>query len=92
MPRNPTSHRIPPCHPARPTTETVTNVATGLIQGGRGGPEDELLNDGQEEVFSRYEVEQGRIEHHSGEEPRALSQSALLPATSEGRSKRQGLV
>ena len=31
--------------------------------GGRGGPEDELLIDGQEEVFSRTEVESGRIEH-----------------------------
>lgn len=30
---------------------------------------EELLNDGQEEVFSRTEVESGRIEHHVGEEP-----------------------
>ena len=37
---------------------------SGLVQGGRGGPEDELLDDGQEEVFSRTEVESGRIEHH----------------------------
>jgi len=29
---------------------------------------DELLVDGQEEVFSRSEVESGRVEHHSGEE------------------------
>lgn len=29
---------------------------------------DELLIDGQEEVFSRSEVERGRIEHHAGEE------------------------
>ncbi len=28
--------------------------------------EDELLIDGQEEVFSRSEVERGRIEHHAG--------------------------
>jgi hypothetical protein len=35
----------------------------GLILGGRGGPENELLEDGQEEVFSRTEVESGRIEH-----------------------------
>lgn len=28
--------------------------------------EDELLVDGQEEVFSRSEVERGRIEHHAG--------------------------
>lgn len=30
--------------------------------------EGELLIDGQEEVFSRAEIESGRIEHHSGEE------------------------
>lgn len=35
----------------------------GLVTGGRGGPDDELLIDGQEEVFSRSEVELGRIEH-----------------------------
>ena len=29
-------------------------------------PEDELLIDGQEEVFSRTEVEAGRIEHNTG--------------------------
>lgn len=29
---------------------------------------DELLIDGQEEVFSRTEVESGRFEHHVGEE------------------------
>lgn len=28
-------------------------------------PSDQLLDDGQEEVFSRYEVEHGLIEHHS---------------------------
>ncbi len=38
-------------------------TSPGLVVGGRGGPEDELLNDGQEEVFSRSEVELGRIEH-----------------------------
>jgi hypothetical protein len=32
----------------------------------RPAHEDELLIDGQEEVFSRSEVEAGRIEHHSG--------------------------
>ena len=39
----------------------------GLAQGGLGGAEDELLESGQEEVFSRTEVESGVIEHHSGE-------------------------
>jgi len=37
----------------------------GLVQGGLGGPEDQLLEAGQEEVFSRDEVESGRIEHHA---------------------------
>lgn len=39
--------------------------ASGLAQGGLGGPEDQLLEAGQEEVFAREEVETGRIEHHS---------------------------
>jgi hypothetical protein len=38
---------------------------SGLVVGGLGGPEDELLESGQEEVFSRTEVESGRIEHHT---------------------------
>ena len=37
----------------------------GLAVGGLGGPEEELLESGQEEVFSRTEVELGRIEHQS---------------------------
>lgn len=37
----------------------------GLAVGGLGGPEDELLEAGQEEVFSRTEVELGRVEHQS---------------------------
>lgn len=39
--------------------------AAGLAQGGLGGPEDEILEAGQEEVFSRIEVETGRIEHNT---------------------------
>ncbi|QYC10673.1 hypothetical protein [Brevundimonas nasdae] len=36
---------------------------------------EELLVDGQEEVFSRTEVESGRMEHHAGEErPQGQSQ------------------
>ncbi|MEJ6791091.1 hypothetical protein BrevBR_16230 [Brevundimonas sp. BR2-1] len=35
----------------------------GLVVGGQGGSRKELLEDGQEEVFSRTEVETGRIEH-----------------------------
>ncbi|MFN4068145.1 MAG: hypothetical protein ACK4IW_01875 [Brevundimonas aurantiaca] len=41
------------------------SAASGLAQGGLGGPEDQLLEAGQEEVFAREEVETGRIEHHS---------------------------
>ena len=37
----------------------------GLVAGGLGGPGEELLEAGQEEVFSRTEVESGRIEHQS---------------------------
>ena len=51
------------------TPETQPTAANdkrrGNALGGRGGPEDELLIDGQEEVFSRTEVELGRIEHHT---------------------------
>ncbi len=49
-------------------------AGSGLVVGGLGGPQDELLESGQEEVFSRTEVESGRIEHQadtdgSGERP-----------------------
>ena len=48
----------------RPTDKSPAPAApSGLIVGGLGGPEDELLEAGQEEVFSRTEVETGRIEH-----------------------------
>lgn len=52
--------------------QTSPDDTPGLVVGGQGGPEEELLEDGQEEVFSRTEVESGRIEHKaeagSGEE------------------------
>lgn len=35
---------------------------------GAVGEDEELLMDGQEEVFARTEVELGRIEHHAGED------------------------
>lgn len=47
-------------------TTPSKSAPSGLIVGGRGGPEDELLEDGQEEVFSRAEVEGGVIEHRRG--------------------------
>lgn len=40
--------------------------SAGLVVGGLGGPEEEMLDSGQEEVFSRTEVESGRIEHQAG--------------------------
>jgi hypothetical protein len=40
-----------------------TAASSGLVVGGLGGDDDQLLEDGQEEVFSRAEVEAGRIEH-----------------------------
>lgn len=45
--------------------ENPPSKASGLVVGGLGGPEEELLEAGQEEVFSRTEVESGRIEHHA---------------------------
>lgn len=50
----------------RPHSETLnTPQAPGAPSGDFGAPEDELLVDGQEEVFSRSEVESGRIEHQA---------------------------
>ena len=43
----------------------VYTSADGLIQ---EGSDEELLIDGQEEVFARTEVERGRVEHHAGED------------------------
>lgn len=43
----------------------VADEPRNIAMGGRGGPEDELLESGQEEVFSRTEVEEGRIEHNT---------------------------
>lgn len=40
------------------------SASSGLVVGGLGGDEDQLLEDGQEEVFSRAEVEAGKVEHH----------------------------
>jgi hypothetical protein len=47
----------------RKTENPPASTPSGLVVGGLGGPEDELLEAGQEEVFSRTEVESGRIEH-----------------------------
>jgi hypothetical protein len=45
--------------------QTVADEPRGIAMGGRGGEGTELLETGQEEVFSRTEVEEGRIEHNS---------------------------
>lgn len=81
----------PPSSPAVPCPDTTANdqaagrdpkaatpgvTPSGLVQGGLGGPEDELLESGQEEVFSRTEVETGRIEHSAGSGPLATTPRA----------------
>ena len=50
-----------------PSRSQAADARSGLAQGGLGGAGTELLDSGQEEVFSRAEVESGRIEHHTGE-------------------------
>ncbi|MBD3837002.1 hypothetical protein [Brevundimonas sp.] len=52
----------------------------GLVQGGLGGPEDQLLEAGQEEVFARAEVESGRIEHHADTQTRP-SRAEVQPSS-----------
>lgn len=49
----------------KPDKPTPATKPSGLVVGGLGGPQEELLEAGQEEVFSRSEVESGRIEHHA---------------------------
>ncbi|HZW16588.1 MAG TPA: hypothetical protein VFF66_10090 [Brevundimonas sp.] len=48
---------------SKPPDRTPAARSSGLVVGGLGGPEEEMLESGQEEVFSRTEVESGRIEH-----------------------------
>lgn len=47
-------------------------------------PEDELLIDGQEEVFSRSEVELGRIEHHTAAGGQMSRPPQLSPVPPDG--------
>lgn len=58
---------------------------SGLVVGGQGGPIDELLEDGQEEVFSRTEVEMGASEHQAAAGGGAGADS---PVGDTGRSER----
>ena len=71
-------------------TDKPPAAASGLVVGGLGGPDPELLESGQEEVFSRTEVESGRIEHqakaggeavgpHRGEGPRPVRRPGREP-------------
>lgn len=62
-------------------------------------PEDELLEDGQEEVFSRTEVLLGRIEHHAeaggareaeGGEPDGAGQDGEEPEEEASRTRPEG--
>jgi len=64
------ARREPASRPSRwlvmdKTDDKPPSKVSGLVVGGLGGSEDELLEAGQEEVFSRTEVESGRIEHHT---------------------------
>ncbi|WP_292045631.1 MULTISPECIES: hypothetical protein [unclassified Brevundimonas] len=67
----------------------MTGGASGLIQGGLGGPEDQLLEDGQEEVFSRAEVESGRIEHHADTQTRPDPEQIELLSPPESPEQNQ---
>lgn len=61
-------------------------LQSGLIVGGQGGPVDELLEDGQEEVFARAELESGQVEHQAGEDtagPPAAAQARKAGPRSE---------
>jgi hypothetical protein len=52
--------------PESPVPESLAEAGPG--PGSSAADDDQLLVDGQEEVFARAEVEQGVIEHHSLEE------------------------
>lgn len=54
--------------------KTPAPQPSGLVVGGLGGPGEEMLEAGQEEVFSRTEVESGRIEHHARAGGRGVDQ------------------
>lgn len=65
-----------------PPADRTGSAGSGLVVGGLGGPEEELLESGQEEVFSRTEVESGRIEHQADTDGPGDDQ--------DGRRKRSG--
>ncbi|TFW14217.1 hypothetical protein EGY25_03170 [Brevundimonas intermedia] len=70
----------------------LSNSASGLAQGGLGGPDDQLLETGQEEVFARAEVESGRIEHHSNTQttPSLTEIKPSSPNADGGAAERPG--
>lgn len=58
-----------------------TAPPSGPVAGETSESDDQLLEDGQEEVFSRAEVEAGRIEHSvkAGGDPGVAGQGAPKP-------------
>lgn len=56
---------MPDPKPSASSESLNTPVSPGPPAGDFGAPAEELLVDGQEEVFSRSEVASGRIEHLS---------------------------
>lgn len=68
----------------------MTGSASGLVQGGLGGSDDELLEAGQEEVFSRAEVESGRIEHHSDTQTRPAPDEISPSSPNAGKGQDHG--
>ena len=55
------------------TSRFADDDRRGLVAGGLGGPSGQMLEDGQEQVFAREEVEAGQVEHHTGEEAEATA-------------------
>lgn len=75
---------------SRASRDLNTPAAPGAPAGDFAGGDDELLVDGQEEVFSRAEVESGRIEHlaqaGSGADRSAAGRGAAAAAEEESPS------
>lgn len=78
--------------PEPPVPSRKATPGAGLVAGGVGGPTEELLESGQEEVFSRTEVESGRIEHQAasggdGDGPSSTPDHGHTgPSAGEGRA------
>ena len=66
----------------------TSDTRSGLAQGGLGAPEDELLEAGQEDVFSRTEVGTGRNEPNTDTQARRRPARPYPPSPSH-RKKSQ---